>query len=315
MIKNIQVINSESMTCLESILATVLSFWDKDYKMMWAESWGFSYKSDDNIPIGERINPDKKNIFESIEIFYGIKIKETVTSSVEEIIEAINRETNNGVPVCIYIDAFWCSWFPLYQKQHLERYCLALAIDQDKIYCLDPQFSEEVQILNLSDFSNGFREYMTFDESVPDPNIFSAWKNSLYKNLEYLLDKTSAFDMMREFADAINNIIDLSKEVSHYNDINSVHLFRRLVYISSARKNYAEILKLISVNYNVPELIEYSNELTNVSKKWKIVERTFFKSAFMKKKGDIYNQISNIVYEIAMHEEKIAIDLKTQFFK
>lgn len=310
MIKQIKSVNNQDMTCLESILATVLCIFGKDYKLMWAESWGFSYQNDNRLSLGERINPNKRNIFESINKFYGLKITEINTLNANEIITAINLENNNSVPVAIYIDAYWCSWFPLYQKQHLERYCLALGSDEDFIYCLDPQFSQEIQLLEIKDFVKGYREYLTFSLSENKLDTYSTWKNSMINNLNQLLQDKSAFNMMREFAKEVTLLKDLSKEVSLYKDINSVHLFRRIVYISMARKNYSDILRFIYNEYRMPFLKQYSDEMLEVSKKWKIVERTFFKATFIKEKRNIFIQIAELIYEIANQEEKIAKELK-----
>lgn len=162
----IEPVHGAYRNCLEDILATVSIYFQNDFELMYAESWGFTFYPavrNLNTALGKRLDAGKNDYFSNLEKFHGLRTKWHLKRTLAEYELLIRTELLAGNPVAVFMDAYWLPWTKAYKIHHAPHYCLIIGQgDNSDFMCLDPYVTREVCTLPASLLINGNAKCITF---------------------------------------------------------------------------------------------------------------------------------------------------------
>ncbi|SCZ09468.1 BtrH N-terminal domain-containing protein [Alkaliphilus peptidifermentans] len=309
---DIKFISDDAYNCIEMIFASLALYWKKNFELIGAESWGFTYKSSDvslEIPFGEKIDCAINYKNDYLEKYHGIQVTFREANNYIDIVEAIKEKLKDDTPVCIYIDTYWCPWFVgYYKKIHSAHYCLVTGIDEsNNLFCKDA-LAKDGEWLSLDHFSKGFKEYIDFRNLENYTKCY--WKEIVRDATLRLKDKhksLNVFDEMRLFAKDLRENLHLSKEVRGYEDRPfQAKIYKKLFNISRGRKVFSKALLYVSDEYRVSELKVLADLINKAGNKWSGIFGMLCKSYYIKDNKDLINRIVEKIKDVADEEEIIA---------
>jgi len=313
---NISPIQSESYNCIQGIVVSVAKYYGFDYELLFANTWGFGFSPNfsGNVSFGDRVELNwRPSGWGVLERFHGLKLNFKKLENIDEALSIINSQINLNEPVILFIDSFWCPWNPAYKKYHITHYCLAVGIDksQNVINCIDPYISKNIEKLPIASLAEGYRECITFSISRntgSDSELLNLLLNTAEYNLGINRD-SSAFNLMRNFADELVNKFDKEKEMYGYSDVRFLPLVRKILEIGNSRLNFSETLEYIANKYGFEEIRDFKNRMVQIWKKWRLI-RTWLMKAFISDDTSFpIKNLSCLIYDVAGLEEKIAEEL------
>lgn len=266
MIKELEIncIHDNNLSCLERPIATVLNWQGVDYRYIFSSCWTFSYNYMEHYN-GIQNVPELMSFLENSEKYTGISFNIQMPSS-DKRIQIISDEIANNRPVIVYINSYWCPWFPSYKRSHIHHYILVIGINTEDHYftCLDKLDTQKKVILPFDDYNNGagelalvrFSQYFNY-KAVRKLLIVNAI-NSLAPNATKLC--------IHEFADQIRTNINMDEQLKNYHDARVAPIYTWLKGIADDRLNYAGFLKLILTDCN-----DYCLKLADLSSDWRSV--------------------------------------------
>ncbi len=154
---NIQPIHIEGLNCYEDLIVS-LSHWKVgQYAMNFVDSWGFSFdKSKDTGILGDKIGSGYKSIQTNADEYYNIRLN-IHENPVQEELPFIKKELQEGHPVFLSMDTFYCHWQKTYKIRHERHCCMLLGFNEDGSFiCIDAQPVRSNVILPYEDLVNGY---------------------------------------------------------------------------------------------------------------------------------------------------------------
>lgn len=310
--------HDEFYDCLENLVLAVAKLWKKDYQLMSADVWDFSYKTseqDNMLSLGQSVSNNAISNYDNLAKYHGISMKFVETSDYLEGLDVIKNELSNNRPVAIYMDTFWCNWYKvLYKKLHRPHYCLVIGIDTETndLYIVDSQMANEETILPIKEFIHGFEAYITFSNEDVDIKNFD-WKvllqNSLKKN-KNIENLVNIFEEMRKFAVDISSKLDLQNEIIGLEKFPfKAKIFQELFTLGKRRKQYSRMLAYIGKLYDIKELDAFSSRMKLAGDRWSSIFGLLCKAYYMNNDIKIINKIASKIEEAANDEENIADNL------
>lgn len=312
MILNIKPVYDESLDCLQSVIASAMTYWKRDYVMMFADSWGFDFISGDsccNTTLGKRVSPGwKGEVWNLINKYHGVKVQWKSFGDFHKDIAFIKNTISQNQPVAVSFDAFWCPWDVAYQKYHNTHYCLIIGEkDKQNLICIDPYVSRGHEIFPITELEKSYEKCIVFHIGMEENNNYR-WRDVLFQANNIIIN--GAFSKMQQFADEICTGLDLKKEMEGCHDMHTVPLFEQLKKIGASRKNFAKVLIYLSEKFSVGELISLSDRLNNASNMWNKIRLKTMKMAIITSQQSHTEKIAEKIREIAEYEVRIAQDLE-----
>lgn len=268
-IKPIQHIDSHN--CLEDIFATIATWYNRNYQLIFKGSWGFVYfprKFGEGI-LGNRIDIGDYKIWEYFEQYHGISTHAGFNETPEEIIEIIKRELSENHPVILHVDPYYVEWLEVYRKIHGQHSFLVVGIDNG-IICLDPYVNTKHNIMKMDDFFVSEPKYTSI--SIIGPENFSNVYLLMFESIKELredLEPINSFKSMKIFAKDVLEKMNIQKEIKGFDGMEFLSpLVRTLHKIGCGRGNYSEMLALIGEVNNNSMYLDYSKKLNEVKKNW-----------------------------------------------
>lgn len=315
---NLKPLYYDGLNCVENSFISITAWLKLNYQLAFMQSWDFGFKTGEahkNDLFSSRITLNPIDYRMLIDKYCAIQFTYNTITDPNETLKIITNEFNNGRPVIIFIESFWCPWKDEYQKAHTDHFCLALGInDNGDIHCVDCSPLNYGCVLPLNEFLRGGGDCITFivSDDIPKAMEFEKVIGELVKDLYKPIDGYNTFDSIRNFAFDFKNSFDLMKEIEG-NDLSStwgIPIIQKLRSVSGGRAQYADFLRCFYSKRNIDGLLELCAELEYVSAKWKYVMSIIEKHILSKKPVNV-DKISNIVFEIADLEEAIAQKIKT----
>jgi len=316
MIIDVKPVMSEYHTCIDAVFVTMASFFKSDYELMYIGSWGFEYRSNKNydVTFGEKLfSGFKRRSRDAIFRYHGIIVNWNTADTFDKLIEVINLNLSNDIPIGVFIDSYYCPWNPAYSKFHIDHYCLAIDFDKEnnELICIDAYFSENLYKLPIENLRQGYKDYISFSKIEGFNNPFSL-KEILQDNffsLEYRKHHEDTYNNMILFADEIIISLDINSEVQKYNgDIQNSLLFRQINILGKYRIKFAISLRYLAIQYQQQSLDDIADEMVVIGEQWKTVNILFFKLLF-KKNELIKHKISMLIKNLANKELEVAYKL------
>lgn len=296
---DIEPIHGENSNCIEDLVITVAKWKNRDYELMYLDSWGFDYNVHDEYElISNKISENNGNHQELLSKFHGINVYMNDSINREEIIEFFERKISESIPIAIVVDTYYCSWMKhLYSKVHQDHVILLTGIDLStrEIQLIDGAIKVNSKIEELKKMyleiviMFEFEEVEKFEiESIYSEVLKHIPKNQDIKKLELLKADFRNMDIIKE--------IDKSEDA-----LFSSELIIKINDISRDRLKFAEALEYIKRVYNTTLLDEWHGKMKEVGFKWNMIRgriiKALYEGEYDKHLKKIYSIISNIVEE------------------
>lgn len=314
MILNIKPLFEDGHDCLQMLIKSYATWFERGYLMMFRDDWVFQFKPQTNAlfdKLGERVSGKSPSEFFLLEKYHGIKIIPGKLESLE-LLNHIKEELQSNQPVIIVADIFHCPWLSYYHVNHsIDHTYLIIGIDdnQEVLYCLDPVQNDLVNKLPFSDFfGTEIIHYGTFNLTNQGESIES-WKEIITEVVDriYKKDETlNIFDTMHEFANEMLNIS--SEELKDEKTAES--LIIKLRGISQGRKNFSKTLEYMAIKTDMKILFEPAQKLNQAGMIWMSIRSMVIKMIYLENRVTILKQIANKIHEVAEYERQIAVNLE-----
>ncbi|WP_432409064.1 hypothetical protein [Wukongibacter sp. M2B1] len=314
---NIKPLHGDFRSCVEDVIVSVASWWERNHELMYAEAWNFQYTPWDPVlpnTIGKRLSEGEDKTWSYLARFHGIFLKyQKNLHSPSEALKLIENELEKGHPVMVYVNDFWCPWRKFYQIEHQIQPCLVVGINvsNSQLICIDPYSTSEFKVFPIDKFMNAYKNCVTFtkgqytdvDERVEDIIRLSAEK------LLECKEHGNRFDNMRIFAFDIEHTLDMNMEMQGSTfSAPRYQLLNTLKYLARRRRQYSLFIGYMSKRYGW-NISNYCNEMDLASQKWNIITNLFLKMHYMQEWYISRKNIANKIREAADFEERIANSL------
>lgn len=311
----IRPVHGAYQNCLEDILTTVAIYFQKDFELMYAESWGFTFypaTRNLNTILGKRLDAGKNDYFSNLEKFHGIRMQWHFKKTIDEYQLMIQEELMAGNPIAIFMDAYWLPWTKTYKIYHAPHYCLIIGHNGNSDFqCLDPYVTRDICILPGKCLLYGNAKCITFSANTPSTSI--DWRkiilNSSQKMLETSTYGNNGFDCMREFSIELGKLQDLDSEINDCPIPLLVPVFLQLKEIGAGRRHFAEVLEYLFSKSAAADIISYAEVFKKLGTKWNRIRKNLMTECDRNTKRNILEESAKEISTIAKEEERVALDL------
>lgn len=318
------------MNCLEATIANFAIACQRDYQMMFAQSWGFNYV-DNNAKIGERISSNTNIDLEYLKIYHGIEIIQLFAENKKGLITSICNYINNEIPAIIFISNYYYPWNEHYHKfdNGLPHAVLVTDVDFEKgiFYCVDPKFMQERGEIHFQDIIDGAStKYWIlkcldhYISEIPTQEVLN-YSLAEFTNNNGTLTKYQPIDNIYLFSEQIKYNFDIKNELDGtHGGIWIEPIVFNISNIIAGRCNYERMLHYIIEHNNDhsldSSLLAARDNLSLIITHWRQVRGLIVKTKYINTVGDLYLRIGDRIKMIADLELKtINILLNPSFAK
>lgn len=295
--------------CLENSIHSILKWKSIAYERAFVDSWGFSLNHNKDFTLlGEQLNTI--TLAETAERYIkycGMTYTVFKKGSVKDPLTLIKTEIAMKMPMLLGIDIFHCPWVrEQYHKQHSLHFCVIIGVDDDYIYCIDPNMHVRDARMPKEEFLDHNKAVCTlaFHDGNSD---FSDLKSNLKDCIEGLglsSKDDNTFENLRCFAGSLEKA-GLDKEAQDFDNIWHVPLYTGIVRIYGSRfqtKSYMELLQ----NYFDDEILPYIiDRFSEILVQWALIQ-TLTSKALVSKNETVLSHISNRIRRVTDLEENLA---------
>lgn len=273
---NIGVITEKQYSCEQALLKAVAKYYQRDYQMIFSDSWGFNYSYDEK-SIGKKLSPGyagKKLI--NYYFFHGIKVQNTMMSSIQD----FNLFFHNNIsksPILIEYDTFYCFWNRLYKKMHNFHMLLILDIAKDGYYlCIDQYTNKPMKIKIHKNWKGRVSTFELCSE------VSSKKENYLVelKNQGEFLIQQNMIANLESFIKDLTELSGYTEELIFENriDPSMSPLILNLERIKNQRMCFKEYLEYLNKkNIFHSDIKELISDFESISNKYHILKMMIFK--------------------------------------
>lgn len=132
----------------------MLAFWD---------TWRFTYKKENDL--GNSIVISMNEIELSVAKYYGAKVI-SLGENIDEVLGEIHMLLQEGKPILVCSDTFYCEWYENYQKHHSKHVFIITGYDSGEWYVVDTIPIRVNQIISDDNFTKSFlwAGFVAFEE-------------------------------------------------------------------------------------------------------------------------------------------------------
>lgn len=227
--------------CIENVLSVYLNF--KGYEYQYAFAHALDFKFDANKCCGGRVADGldiKYNFIEWLNKLYNIDIHKIEFTSVEKLIQYINKNIKKNNPVIIHLDSYYLPWSTLYNKEHTGHMVIAIDVDikNNIIKILDTietKYNYDIEKETLSKACT-----FVWDISLPQkPKVINPQQyNMKISKGEKVLVPKNRIKMLKLFADVFKENFEPSIEFRNQYDLD---LMRTEKLVDDIRKIILQI--------------------------------------------------------------------------
>lgn len=315
--ENIIPIKKEHYNCFDCVIASLAQAWNFEFRLMYANHWGFKYKpynEMEDLSFGARLKPGWNGVPKTLlKKNHGLYLKWHKMNCCEDTLNLLSKELSENRPVAIYIDAFFCPWNLAYGKYHIDHVCLVINIDEQKkiLKCIDPFSSDKIEYLYLDSHVKYIDKCCTILLKNNTKALID-WKMVFLKSISRqfsMNNNIGSFKMMHKFAEDLSKYLNIEKELSGCEDIFAAPIIIRLKQIQASRQNFADLIGYISEVNHITQLEVFRNRFLKLSDEWTTVRNLLVRAFMVPNSKNTILKISDKVIDISIDEEKLAIDL------
>ena len=288
----IEYINNKNLSCLERPVVTVLNWLNVDYRYIFISSWTFSYnymeryKGIQNVPELRSLLKNSKRYTGVCFVFKKLNVNKRISK--------ICYEIEQGRPVIVYIDSFWCPWYPSYKKSHIHHYVLIIGINAEENYfiCLDKHDLHKKVLLSFDDYLKGSGEIVLLSNKRIEKLRNNKVKTDCYKSLRPRIIQKN----IQKFSDHVMHNVNMTEYVKGYHDVKVTPLYTWLKGIANDRLNFASSMEIFLDNSICSY---YKNRLKEISDSWQSIIILLIKVVIKKETESVYKFIAKKIEQIS----------------
>ncbi|MCX7923157.1 MAG: C39 family peptidase [Clostridia bacterium] len=313
MLEDIKSIHHELHNCIEDTLASLALTLEREYILMFAEAWNFSYNPRARRALGtfgNSVDYGEYKVFGCIDRYHGIGTECNYKGDINNQLEVMKKEFQQGKAVILWMDAFFVPWTPVFNKYHRPHYCIGIGIDEAEgvIKCDDPFWNKHQESIPFKSFEDGNGKCLSVNLSDRGETDLD-WHEVVTIAAQQVLgdgEKGNIFSAMCKFADDAEESLDLAAEIKGYEEkMFLAPLFMHMTQIGSSRGNFARVLVYLSEKFEVEQLLLLSREMEKAGANW-IEMRNTLMGAYHKGDRGMVIKVMDEIRAMADHEESIA---------
>lgn len=304
-------ISKENYNCIENVLASLLMTWEREYALMFSRNWGFTMLPEEQKTnlLGYRIGGGIYNTWECLNEYEGVATKEiSGDSNVQK--QVLQTSLAEGNPVIIKIDGYYAPWKDVFNKYHLQHYCLVVSMTKEGYGCLDPYVNSNVNVFPYEYFEIADTQCILIEagEGRKEVNLNKILKEAA--DIILMQEGTiSGINGIRSFGDTFERDVDLKAEIAGYEDMIWIApIIYQISDIGSRRLNFSETLAALHDRYGFKELEDISAKMEKCGWEWRRIRRTIV-AAMDKTERDQRIRIASMIRKVADAEETVAKDI------
>ncbi|MBS5825389.1 MAG: C39 family peptidase [Clostridium argentinense] len=297
------------LSCFQQPLATTISYFNRDYLLMYTTAWNFS-ETFLHAFNGIESNVEMYSTLGAIEKYIGIKSYINIITDYELVIEGIKKELENGNPVVAYMNPYWCTWSSSYQLgRATHHYVLIIGYEETHFWCYDMR-STGPEKLTYEAFKMGSKEYITFRlEKQPTFDINQLKINICHEMNLFNNDNYNMFKNMISFAERMKNKFNITEEIDGYIPYKFAPIFTWIKEICVSRRKMVFLYEYISnFEKNLDNKL-WCEQFEDLYKEWYSIRLALFKSISSTKSSRIYENIYNRIISIEAKERLLFDDI------
>lgn len=244
----------KGLSCYEGSLVAIAASLQKEYKLAYMNTFGFSYIQDSACLIGDKIIVNNEFFYENLRKFSGVNMYTLKIKT--DMITAVNEMIDKGIPVGVETDAFYCPWSFEYQKGSYGHNYLIIGRNVDGYQCIDTTMYEKIYSIDYKNFLLGTSQLVgfTYEDSCRKYDYFDLFLKSIDNNkvancmkaLEIFRSDFSNIDYDKEFESFADSHwgCSLQRNIGYY-IIGSVELYLEFIEYLYNKLPYVNFLLLI----------------------------------------------------------------------
>lgn len=304
---DIKPINDDRLTCFERPLCAVSKWLDIEYKHLFLGGFTFS---NNYVKTYNSVSDsyDMLLLLKTFTATTGINISVSPKISPEDFQQHVYNTLNKGLPVMVYIDSFYCPWYPSYQLSHIKHYILIVGINKKKreYYCLDRYADYDyIKVVPFADAAQGCGEYFSFDISSKHNISNQEYLEILHNNLLNVISGDyNIWDNIVLFKETLLTNINMVEEVSNVHTYKVASIYTWLKGISNSRAKLANSLSWYNKTYRDIFANDSIGLLEASYKKWWKIILLLIKALSTKSEKE-YSEAAKTVDQILVFEKQI----------
>ena len=310
LIEDIFPYNDAKLTCFERPLYAYINSIGMDPEYLGLATWSFTCNYVKNFS-GILSNVPMQWIVDGVDCIYGVQMQITQPINADNAMAIIEQEIKKGYPVMVFIDSFFCPWYPSYYQSHINHYILVVGIsDDDKLICLDrPNGEFPYRFLPYQDYFNGrgLGEVILFRYADKDRDI-RHHTNQFIQTQIARMKSSNLFNNIRQFSSHIRENFSIKDELGGVHDYRVACIYNWLKGIFTSREKFAVAIQKCDVN--IPE--DCLENLKNISIQWMNV---LVQLMLAKDRNVDFNHIADLILDIADKEETCFCTLAQYFMR
>lgn len=298
---NIELSSCIGLNCFTGLVVTTMEWLNIDYQISFFHSWEFQYKYNIQENYMELLTQGTLDL-DLLEEYSGVKIIENEYNDNKTFLNTLKKELEEGKPLIVMVDKFWCPWSVDYQKVHkVNHAALVYGYNKDSLICMDYSPREEECFLPYEYISNAIISYYCF-EKVPFKEINTL--DLVRESIQELKEK-NIFQAIREFGNHIKDSFDPAIDVEKVPEgIGVMPKIWEINKIARGRIHFADALKAISKKMNITYFNDIIEDMGLTLTKWSTVSMLLSK-LYITDDNSIKARLANRIFDLADFEESI----------
>ncbi len=320
MLLDIKLIKTTSMYCPESAAASVSTWLNRNYEMMFCRMWGFDFLQEDpGFPgvIGKRITAG----FNEVDMLKLYKIYHGITTNVQQIkhinvVDKIKHELKKGMPVGVFLHNHeYCFQGADTVQNPVSGFILIIGQENDTFIYLDIGNN----ILNTKSLPT--KNFLKSEPDMKDNRyillcfsvVGNEQKEVTFKDFflnfkKNIVNQKNAFESMRSLAECIGTKLNLDYERCDIKEIYYIPLLYNIMQVLRARKLLSSTLNYIWRKTDNAFVYDLAMEFMWIGGEWNLIWNLLNKSYYIQELSNdklqkLQLRIANKINEIASNEE------------
>lgn len=301
-----------SHSCLDAIVISLASYQVLDYEPMFYDSWNFIYDTRLGTKIGDRLHEGEDRSWINIKEYAGLEIIEYGRN--DELEKTIDEELfTRNIPILLYIDAYYCPWTKVYQKESYTHTCLLIGKQGGETYMsIDPYTNLKYNPIPLEEIRKGCTGYAVFRKMEPQKTL--SCDQLLRHQINIMSEKINGnnkIEMMKLFANDIEQHFHLNDELNGNENLLKAMLFERLKFLSRRRRQFSALLRYMNRTYGMPLMLQLAEKFDDAASKWETVRNTMIKLCFSENMDDLRIRAQKRILAASEQESEILDIIKS----
>ncbi len=299
--------------CYDQIISSIMGYFDceAEMPMILCYRWWFDFYYDNSEElIGNRIIYNKGSRA-ALEYIAGIHSEELIYSDINEFINTVKNDIEEGNPLLAFVDGYYSSWDIHYHKIHGDHAVVIIGIDTDKevIYCSDRYYSNKIEIVPFADLQNWVQSCKRFQAVTKPRRLSLEERESMILSHMNDMRKNEVFNKIRNFAEYVRSNINLEKEFFAYDNFEKTPFVIALNDIGYGRESFSRTLDSIKVKYRKYELDYFVDSFEQVGRRWRDLGLLICKYIATKNKKFDVDKMAQVIIGLADKEETLFNEL------